>query len=99
VAADGCWLAYPWWTNPRQAPDYARHVDIHNKPGYDPVELFWGWPPGSVSMNTGRIKGSHGRIGPGRQAAWATTCGLGADVEGAPTLSLVGLAQAVQAWI
>jgi len=98
VAADGCWLAYPWWTDLRQAPDYARHVDIHNKPGYDPVELFWGWPPGSVSLDTGRIKGSHGRIGSGRQAAWAATCGVG-GAGGRQPASLVDLAQAVQAWI
>lgn len=74
VADDGWWLAYPWWKTNRQAPDYAKHIDIHNKPGYDPCELFSGWPPGSVSLNTGRIKGSHGRIGPGRAAAWASTC-------------------------
>jgi predicted AlkP superfamily pyrophosphatase or phosphodiesterase len=73
TAADGFWLAYPWWTEPKEAPDYASHVDIHNKPGYDPCELFFGWPPGTVSQDTTRIKGSHGRIGPGREVAWAAT--------------------------
>ena len=42
VARRGCWFAYPWWTDRREAPDYATHVDIHNKPGYDPCELFFG---------------------------------------------------------
>jgi predicted AlkP superfamily pyrophosphatase or phosphodiesterase len=34
------WFAYPFWIDDRQAPDYARTVDIHRKPGYDPCELF-----------------------------------------------------------
>jgi hypothetical protein len=38
VAKRGYWFDYRWWDNPREAPDYATHVDIHNKPGYDPCE-------------------------------------------------------------
>ncbi|MFO0878893.1 MAG: alkaline phosphatase family protein [Gemmataceae bacterium] len=34
------WFAYPFWLDDRLAPDYARTVDIHRKPGYDPCELF-----------------------------------------------------------
>jgi hypothetical protein len=34
------WFAYPFWLEDRRAPDYARTVDIHRKPGYDPCELF-----------------------------------------------------------
>lgn len=34
------WFAYPYWLDDRQAPDYARTVAIHAKPGYDPCELF-----------------------------------------------------------
>ena len=40
VAAPGCWFAYPWWEDDSKAPDYARTVDIHRKPGYDPCELL-----------------------------------------------------------
>src|SRR5208337_4818343 len=36
-----CWFAYPFWLDDRLAPDYARTVDIHRKPGYDPCELFF----------------------------------------------------------
>lgn len=79
VAKPSFWFAYPWWSDKRQAPDYASHVDIHNKPGYDPCELFFGWPPISVSQDTTRIKGSHGTIGKGREAAWATTCQFAGD--------------------
>lgn len=34
------WFSYYFWNDDRLAPDYARTVDIHRKPGYDPVELF-----------------------------------------------------------
>lgn len=34
------WFTYYFWLDDRLAPDYARTVDIHRKPGYDPVELF-----------------------------------------------------------
>ena len=73
VAEEGRWFAYPWWTDPGEAPDYARHVDIHNKPGFDPCELFFGWPPLSVSLDTNKVKGTHGRAGPNRRVAWAAS--------------------------
>jgi predicted AlkP superfamily pyrophosphatase or phosphodiesterase len=34
------WFTYYYWLDDRVAPDFARSVDIHRKPGYDPVELF-----------------------------------------------------------
>jgi predicted AlkP superfamily pyrophosphatase or phosphodiesterase len=34
------WFTYYWWLDDSVAPDYARTVDIHSKPGYDPAELF-----------------------------------------------------------
>lgn len=41
VMADAqSWFTYYFWEDDRKAPDYARVVDIHKKPGYDPVELF-----------------------------------------------------------
>ncbi len=35
------WFSYYYWLDDSRAPDYARTVDIHRKPGYDPVELFF----------------------------------------------------------
>ncbi len=35
------WFCYHYWLDPDRAPDFARTVDIHRKPGYDPVELFF----------------------------------------------------------
>ncbi|MHC4820871.1 MAG: alkaline phosphatase family protein [Planctomycetota bacterium] len=40
VAAADRWFTYYYWLDDGAAPDYARTVDIHRKPGYDPVELF-----------------------------------------------------------
>jgi predicted AlkP superfamily pyrophosphatase or phosphodiesterase len=40
VAAEGAWFTYYYWLDDARAPDFARTVDIHRKPGYDPVELF-----------------------------------------------------------
>jgi len=40
VASERAWFTYYFWSDDRLAPDYARCVDIHRKPGYDPVELF-----------------------------------------------------------
>ncbi len=34
------WFTYYYWQEDERAPDFARTVDIHRKPGYDPVELF-----------------------------------------------------------
>jgi hypothetical protein len=73
AAQPGRWFAYPWWEAKSEAPDYAGHVDIHNKPGYDPCELFWGWPPGSVSQDAVRVRGTHGLAGAGHEVAWASS--------------------------
>lgn len=40
VASEHAWFTYYYWMDDRLAPDFARCVDIHRKPGYDPVELF-----------------------------------------------------------
>jgi predicted AlkP superfamily pyrophosphatase or phosphodiesterase len=40
VAQPNAWFNYYYWLDDRRAPDFARTVDIHRKPGYDPVELF-----------------------------------------------------------
>ncbi len=40
VAAPDSWFTYYYWLDDRRAPDFARTVDIHRKPGYDPAELF-----------------------------------------------------------
>jgi predicted AlkP superfamily pyrophosphatase or phosphodiesterase len=48
LAEPDAWFAYPFWLDDREAPDYARTVAIHHKPGYDPCELLidpaYRWP-------------------------------------------------------
>ena len=53
LAEKGSWCSYRWWTDSREAPDYASHVDIHNKPDFDPLELFL--------FSKGPVRGTHGR--------------------------------------
>jgi predicted AlkP superfamily pyrophosphatase or phosphodiesterase len=66
VADPDAWFAYYWW-EPEEvesmAPPYAQSVDIHDKPGYDPCELFLG-ESGLVSMDPSKVSGSHGRVDP-----------------------------------
>jgi predicted AlkP superfamily pyrophosphatase or phosphodiesterase len=40
IADADSWFTYYFWLDDAKAPDYARCVDIHRKPGYDPVELL-----------------------------------------------------------
>jgi predicted AlkP superfamily pyrophosphatase or phosphodiesterase len=40
IAPENAWFTYYYWLEDERAPDFARTVDIHRKPGYDPVELF-----------------------------------------------------------
>lgn len=40
LAKPDAWFTYYYWIDDERAPDYARTVDIHRKPGFDPVELF-----------------------------------------------------------
>ena len=40
LAERDAWFNYYFWSDDANAPDYARTVDIHRKPGYDPAELF-----------------------------------------------------------
>ena len=40
MADEKSWFTYYFWLDEKKAPDYARVVDIHKKPGYDPVEMF-----------------------------------------------------------
>ncbi len=94
TAEEGYWFAYPWWRNKKRAPDYAGHVDIHNKPGFDPCELFFGWPPWRVCQNNNRIRGTHGRAGKNRLVCYATSFSFMDQ----PT-TIIDLANVVKAWL
>ncbi|MGD0387711.1 MAG: nucleotide pyrophosphatase/phosphodiesterase family protein [Tepidisphaeraceae bacterium] len=78
-AEPNAWFDYRWWEEAADAPAFARTVDIHRKPGYDPLELFWDRASNGVSQNSALIKGSHGVVSPG-EAVWVGDFGeIGSD--------------------
>ena len=60
ISQPNSWQAYYWWLDVDLAPSFARTVDIHRKPGYDPVELFWDPAAKGVPLDASLVKGSHG---------------------------------------
>lgn len=57
------WQAYYYWLDDAKAPAFARTIDIHRKPGYDPLELHVDrskLPAVSIPLDTSLVKGSHG---------------------------------------
>jgi hypothetical protein len=61
------WFAYPYWLDDARAPAFARTVDIHRKPGYDPLELHLdrsALPRIAIPLDTSLVRGSHGAIDP-----------------------------------
>lgn len=60
TAHPDAWFAYYWWLDDAKAPPFARTVDIHRKPGYDPVEMFIDMPARQTPLNASLVKGSHG---------------------------------------
>ncbi|MBX9256980.1 alkaline phosphatase family protein [Desmonostoc muscorum CCALA 125] len=54
IAGPDTWFTYYYWLDDHKAPDFARTVDIHRKPGYDPVELFLDpqikFPQGKIAL-------------------------------------------------
>jgi predicted AlkP superfamily pyrophosphatase or phosphodiesterase len=91
TARKGSWCAYQWWTKNSEAPDYASHVDIHSKPGFDPCELFF---DSCFSIKTcqdpSRIGGTHGRQS---KVAFASSVPL-AGLSSEPTF--ISLASAIK---
>jgi hypothetical protein len=41
IAEPDAWFTYYYWLDDELAPDFARMIEIHHKPGYDPAELFF----------------------------------------------------------
>ena len=60
VSDPNSWQAYYWWLDEVDAPTYARTVDIHRKPGYDPVELHFDPTAKSIPLDASLVRGSHG---------------------------------------
>lgn len=60
ISTPNSWQAYYWWLDEAKAPGFARTVDIHRKPGYDPVELHFDMATRSIPLDASLVKGSHG---------------------------------------
>jgi hypothetical protein len=60
ISTTNSWQAYYWWNEDEKAPGFARTVDIHRKPGYDPVELHFDMATKSIPLDASLVKGSHG---------------------------------------
>jgi hypothetical protein len=60
ISAPNSWQAYYYWLDDANAPKFARTVDIHRKPGYDPVELHVDMATRSIPLDATLIRGSHG---------------------------------------
>ena len=60
ISAPNSWQAYYWWLDDDLAPPFARRVDIHRKPGYDPVEMFWDHDARGIPLDAALVRGSHG---------------------------------------
>jgi predicted AlkP superfamily pyrophosphatase or phosphodiesterase len=60
ISAADRWFTYYYWMDDALAPDFARTVDIHRKPGYDPAELFLdpalSWPKVRIAATLARKK-------------------------------------------
>src|SRR5690606_11075172 len=54
VAQPGAWSTYYYWLDDAHAPDFARLVEIHREPGYDPVELFMDPDDRLVKLRAGK---------------------------------------------
>jgi len=60
ISTPRSWQAYYWWLSDDRAPKFAGTVDIHRKPGYDPMELDFDPATQRIPLDATRIKGSHG---------------------------------------
>jgi hypothetical protein len=60
ISTPNSWQAYYWWLSDARAPGLARTVDIHRKPGYDPVEMHFDMATKSIPLDATLVKGSHG---------------------------------------
>jgi predicted AlkP superfamily pyrophosphatase or phosphodiesterase len=60
ISRPNSWQAYYWWTSDERAPKFARTVDIHRKPGYDPVEMHFDPASRGIPLDATLVQGSHG---------------------------------------
>ena len=87
-------FVYYWWLDDAKAPPFARTVDIHAKPGFDPAELLIDLPRRAIPLTAEGIRGSHGLVPEGAGAKGEP--GGGVFIDSRPPKALAGR-KAVQA--
>ena len=60
ISKPNAWFAYYYWQDDAKAPSFARTIDIHRKPGYDPCEMYINMPEMQTPLDATIVKGSHG---------------------------------------
>jgi hypothetical protein len=60
LASPTAWFAHDWWESDEEKPRWQFSVDIHNKPGFDPRELFLDRARKCIAQDPALVKGSHG---------------------------------------
>lgn len=80
VSEQDKWFAYYWWDKAELAPDFAENIDIHRKPGYDPVEMFMNKETFKIPQSPELIRGSHGAP-PGNGQGMAAALFWGANID------------------
>jgi hypothetical protein len=92
------WFAYPYWVDDARAPSFARTIDIHRKPGYDPLELHLDrgrLPQIAIPLDTALVKGSHGAVDPANPHETVFIASR-SDVTTAPALAMRDIAGIVE---
>jgi hypothetical protein len=92
------WFAYPYWVDDARAPAFARTIDIHRKPGYDPLELHLDrgrLPQIAIPLDTALVKGSHGAVDPANPHETVFIASR-SDVTTAPALAIRDIAGIVE---
>jgi hypothetical protein len=97
-SAIDAWFAYPYWLDDARAPTFARTIDIHRKPGYDPLELHLdraALPRIAIPFDTALVMGSHGAVDPARPHETVFIASR-PDVTAAPALAMHEIAGLVR---
>ncbi|MBM3998333.1 MAG: alkaline phosphatase family protein [Planctomycetes bacterium] len=82
ISSAGSWQAYYWWLDDRNAPAFARTVDIHAKPGYDPVELHFDPATRGIPLDARLVRGSHGAPVTGEDQTGVLVCSRDGVLQG-----------------
>ena len=90
LAAPDAHFVYYWWLDDAKAPPFARTVDIHAKPGFDPAELLIDMPRRAIPLTAEAIRGSHGLVLGPADAKDGAAPGWGVYLDSAPPKALAG---------